>query len=66
VTNLLTVNNLTIRFITQEGVVHAVENVSLSVAEGETVMIVGKNSCGKSHSMLSIVGLNESFSMIME
>jgi len=57
VSNLLAVHHLTTRFNTQEGVVHAVENVSLSVAESETLGIVGESGCGKSVTMLSVMGL---------
>ncbi len=54
---MLTVKNLTTRFDTQDGIVHAVENVSFTVAEGETVGIVGESGCGKSVTMLSVMGL---------
>ena len=36
---------------------HAVEDVSLTVADGETVGIVGESGCGKSVTMLSVMGL---------
>jgi oligopeptide transport system ATP-binding protein len=55
--SLLSVRNLTTRFETQDGVVHAVEDVSFTVGEGETIGIVGESGCGKSVTMLSVMGL---------
>ncbi len=54
---LLEVNNLTTRFYTQDGVVHAVNGISYELNEGETLGIVGESGCGKSVSMLSIMRL---------
>ncbi len=56
-TSLLEINNLTTRFYTHEGVVHAVNGVSYSLNEGETLGIVGESGCGKSVSMLSVMRL---------
>jgi oligopeptide transport system ATP-binding protein len=57
VTHLLEVSNLSIRFYTHQGVVHAVNGISLSVSEGEVVGIVGESGSGKSVSMLSVLRL---------
>ena len=54
---LLEVRNLKTEFRTQDGVVHAVNGVSFSVEEGETLGLVGESGCGKSVSMLSVMRL---------
>jgi len=55
--NLLEIEDLAVDFHTPEGVGRAVDHVSLSVAEGETVGLVGESGCGKSVTSLSILGL---------
>ena len=45
---LLQVKNLTKHFVTRQGTVHAVDDVSFTIAEGETVGLVGESGCGKS------------------
>ncbi len=54
---LLDVRNLKTEFHTQDGVVHAVNGVSFSLEEGETLGLVGESGCGKSVSMLSVMRL---------
>ena len=54
---VLEVDNLVTRFHTRDGVVHAVNGVSLGVHEGETLGIVGESGCGKSVTLLSILKL---------
>jgi oligopeptide transport system ATP-binding protein len=54
---LLEIKDLTVRFDTDEGVVHAVNGVSLKIEEGETVAIVGESGSGKSVSVLSTLKL---------
>ncbi|TKJ31859.1 MAG: peptide ABC transporter ATP-binding protein [Chloroflexi bacterium B3_Chlor] len=54
---LLEVHGLNTRFYTDDGVVRAVNGVSWEVDEGETLGIVGESGCGKSVSVLSILGL---------
>jgi oligopeptide transport system ATP-binding protein len=55
--DLLRVQGLTTRFFTEDGVVHAVENVSFSVRPGEVLGVVGESGCGKSVTGLSIMRL---------
>jgi oligopeptide transport system ATP-binding protein len=54
---LLDVNNLNVEFQTLDGVVHALNGVSFSVKPGQTLGIVGESGCGKSVSVLSVMGL---------
>ncbi len=55
--NLLTVEELYIKFKNDKKQVAAVNNVSFSLKEGETVALVGESGCGKSVTSLSIMGL---------
>lgn len=54
---LLDVKNLTTRFHTRDGIVHAVEDVSFQVEAGKTLGIVGESGSGKSVSCYSLLGL---------
>lgn len=54
---LLELKNLTTLFPTRRGLVYAVADVSLSLAHGELLGIVGESGCGKSVTMLSILRL---------
>lgn len=45
---LIKVNNLKKYFKTPHGVLHAVDGVSFSIEEGETLGVVGESGCGKS------------------
>ncbi|MBI5352487.1 MAG: ABC transporter ATP-binding protein [Chloroflexi bacterium] len=53
----LEVKDLKTRFHTPEGTVYAVNGVSFTLKEGETLAVVGESGCGKSVTMMSILRL---------
>ena len=56
---LLRVNNLKKYFNTPRGTLYAVDNVSFSIAEKETLGVVGESGCGKSTLGRTILRLHE-------
>lgn len=54
---LLAIEHLVVGFNTQTGPVHAVDDISFKVEQGETVGIVGESGCGKTATALAIMGL---------
>ena len=54
---LIEVRNLHTSFFTPDGEVKAVDGVSLEIAEGKTLGLVGESGCGKSVTALSVMRL---------
>ncbi len=52
---ILEVRDLQTHFFTERGVVQAVKGVSFSLANGQTLGIVGESGCGKSVTASSIM-----------
>ena len=57
VENLLEIKDLNVCFQTENGLVHALRNVSFEVRQGEVLALVGESGCGKSVTALSVMGL---------
>ena len=55
--NILEVKNLTIHYITEEGVVKAVNDISFSLKESETLGLAGETGAGKTTTALGLMGL---------
>jgi oligopeptide/dipeptide ABC transporter ATP-binding protein len=56
-TAVLEIRDLRTQFHTERGIVRAVDGVDLTVAEGETLGVVGESGCGKTVLALSIMRL---------
>jgi peptide/nickel transport system ATP-binding protein len=54
---LLEVDELSVRFDSDEGSVHAVDRVSFSLEAGEVLAMVGESGCGKSVTAMSMLKL---------
>jgi peptide/nickel transport system ATP-binding protein len=55
--DLVKIRDLTVRFYTYEGVVHAIDDLDLDIRQGETLGIVGETGSGKSMTALAILRL---------
>ena len=54
---LLEVDHLVMRYQTKKGEVSAIENVSFSLAQGESLGLVGESGCGKTSVAMSLMRL---------
>ena len=54
---LVEIKNLSVEFSTARGVLRAVDQLDLTVEEGEVVGVVGESGSGKSVTMLALMGL---------
>ncbi len=59
-THLLDIQDLSVRFVTMDGVVKAVNHVSLTLNKGMTLGLVGETGAGKTTTALSVLNLIQS------
>jgi peptide/nickel transport system ATP-binding protein len=53
--SFISIENLTTRYNTSKGLVHALEDVTFAIDKGESIGIAGESACGKSTLGLSII-----------
>lgn len=58
---LLEIKNLTVQYVTEDEIVHAVNNVTLSIPRGKTLGLVGETGAGKTTTALSVLRLLPKF-----
>ncbi|MFT5558465.1 MAG: peptide/nickel transport system ATP-binding protein [Psychromonas sp.] len=63
---LLEINNLCVDYVSPNGIARAVNNVSLTIAPGETLGIAGESGCGKSTLAFAISRLHKAPALISE
>lgn len=63
---LLEINNLCVDYVSPNGIARAVNNVSVSIAEGETLGLAGESGCGKSTLAFAISRLHKAPALISE
>jgi peptide/nickel transport system ATP-binding protein len=54
---LLELKRLSVSFATDDGTVHAVDGIDLTLERGRTLGLVGESGCGKSVTSLAVMGL---------
>ena len=54
---LLEVKNLKIHFFTRKGTVYAVDDISFTLQEGETLGLVGESGCGKTTTVMGLMNM---------
>ena len=56
-TDLIEVDGLKVEFDTRDGIARVIDDLSFTLADGETLGIVGESGCGKSMTALAVMGL---------
>jgi peptide/nickel transport system ATP-binding protein len=55
--SILDIDRLKVNFYTYEGIIKAIDDMSFGLQKGDTLGIVGETGCGKSVTMLAVLGL---------
>jgi sulfonate transport system ATP-binding protein len=64
--NSLTIQNLRKRFLVNGGEVAALENIDLTINDGEFISVIGSSGCGKSTLLRIIAGLEKMYDGLAE
>ena len=55
--SLLEIKNLSVQYVTVDGIFHAVENLNLALKPGETLGLVGETGAGKTTTVKAVMGI---------